>query len=62
MHAFAMLKWTATILLVYISECRGQPSEVLRLADSLGKLKWAFEVLQVNMRGYSLLRPTFVLP
>ena len=23
MHAFTMLKWTATILLVYISECHG---------------------------------------
>ena len=76
MYVVAMLKWTATILLVYISECRGrsvdrmntscvysfhvpgsqvqsgcpgngQNSEVLRLAESLEKLKCAFEVLQV---------------
>ena len=96
MHAFAMLKWTATILLVYISECggrsvdqgntscvysfhvpgsqvqagcpgNGQSSELLRLAESLTqvhnvveKLKCAVEVLQVIMRAYSLVRPTFV--
>ena len=81
MHVFAMLKWTATILLVSISECRGrsvdqvntscvysfhvpgsqvqagcpgngQSSEVLRLAESLEKLKCAFEVLQVILRAY----------
>ena len=98
MYVVAMLKWTATILLVYISECRGrsveqantscvysfhvqdskvqagcpgngQSSEVLRLAESLTrvhnvveKLKCAFEVLQVIMRAYSLVRPAFVLP
>ena len=98
MHVAAMLKWTATILLVYISECHGrsvdqentscvysfhvpgsqvqagcpgngQSSEVLRLAESLTqvhhvmeKMKCAFEVLQVIMRTYSLVIPTFVLP
>ena len=96
MHVFAMLKWTATILLVSISECRGrsvdqentscvysfhvpgsqvqagcpgngQSSEVLRLTESLtlvhhvlDKLKCAFEVLQVIMRGYSLISPTLL--
>ena len=98
MNIFAVLKWTANFLLVYISECRGESidkvntscvysfhvpgsqvqagcpgngksSEVLRLAESLtqvhyvmDKLKCAFEVLQVIMRAYSLVRPTFVLP
>ena len=98
MHVFAMLKWTATILLVYISECRGrsvdqentscvysfhvpssqvqagcpgngQSSEVFRLTESLTqvhhvleKLQCAFEVLQVIMRAYSLVRPTLILP
>ena len=76
MHVVEMLKWTATIVLVCISECRsrsvdqentscvysfhvpgsqvqagcsgnGQSSEVLHLAESLEKLKCAFEVLQV---------------
>ena len=83
MHVFAVLKWTATILLVYIIECHGRSveqantscvysfhvpgsqvrggcpenghtSEMLRLAESLEKLKCAFEVLQVIMRAYSL--------
>ena len=91
MHVFAVLKWTATILLGYINECHsrsveqantscvysfhvpgsqvqagcpgnGQSSEVLRLAESLEKFKCAFEVLQVIMCAYSLVRPTFVLP
>ena len=98
MHVVAMLKWTATILLVYISECRGiseeqentscvysftvpgsqvqggcsgngQSSKVLRLDESMTqvqhvmeKLKCAVEVLQVSMRAYWLVRPTFVLP
>ena len=98
MYVGAMLKWTAAILLVYISECHGesvdkgntscvfsfhlpssqvqavcpgngQSSEVLRLAESLTqvhnvveKLKGAVEVLQVIMRAYSVVRPTFVFP
>ena len=91
MHVVAMLKWTATILLVYISECHGrsvdqentscvysfhvpgsevhagcpgngQSSGLLHLAESLEKLKCAFEVLQVIMHTYSLVRATFVLP